>query len=136
MPELKTYDLFISHAWAYNEDYYRLERMLKEAPYFYFRNYSVPQHDGFGQMTNQQLREALIRQIRPVNAVLILAGMYVNHKYWIQQEIEMAEALVKPIIGIIPWGQERIPIEVQKVSDTMVNWNTSSIVNAIRAYSI
>ena len=34
MPELKTYDLFLSHAWRYNDDYYRLEKMLKEAPLF------------------------------------------------------------------------------------------------------
>ena len=45
MPELKTYDLFISHAWKYNEDYYRLVDMLNNAPNFKWRNYSVPEHD-------------------------------------------------------------------------------------------
>ena len=29
MPKLKTYDLFISHARAYNDAYYRLEGLLK-----------------------------------------------------------------------------------------------------------
>ena len=42
MPQLKTYDVFISHAWSYHEDYYRMVRFLDEAQYFYWRNYSVP----------------------------------------------------------------------------------------------
>ncbi len=41
----KTYNIFISHAWRYSEDYYRLVEMLNNAPYFKWRNYSVPQHD-------------------------------------------------------------------------------------------
>ena len=45
MPELKMYDLFLSHAWRYNDDYYKLEKMLKEASLFKWRNYSVPKHD-------------------------------------------------------------------------------------------
>jgi len=30
MPELKTYDLSISHAWAYYDSYYRLEELETE----------------------------------------------------------------------------------------------------------
>ena len=35
MPSLKTYDLFISHAWRYNADYNRIVEMLNAAPDFY-----------------------------------------------------------------------------------------------------
>ena len=45
MPDLKTYDLFISHAWRYHEDYDRLVTLLNNAPNFKWRNYSVPRHD-------------------------------------------------------------------------------------------
>lgn len=34
MPSLKTYDLFISHAWKYNSEYYKLERILNDTPQF------------------------------------------------------------------------------------------------------
>jgi hypothetical protein len=136
MPELKTYDLFISHAWDYNEEYYRLVNFLKDAPYFVFRNYSVPEHDRLMVNTVSALEDGLWKQIRPVNAVLILSGMYTNHRKWIQREIEISQALNKPIIGIIPWGQQRVPTEVQNVAKIMVGWNTSSIVDAIRRYSI
>jgi hypothetical protein len=38
MPHLNTYDLFISHAWDYNAEYYRLVDMLNNAPNFKWRN--------------------------------------------------------------------------------------------------
>ena len=45
MPALKTYRLFISHAWQYHDDYYRLVEMLNAANNFRWYNYSVPEHD-------------------------------------------------------------------------------------------
>jgi len=140
MPELKTYDLFISHAWRYNEDYYRLVDMLNKAPNFKWRNYSVPEHDPVldpdDPEDEETLTEALRRQIKPVNCVLILCGMYVAYSKWIQKEIDIAVEYGKPIIGIKPWGQEKIPQAVSKVAKEIVGWNTDSIVSAIRKHSI
>ena len=137
---LKTYDLFISHAWGYNEYYYRLERLLKNAPSFNYRNYSVPKHDPLinpGTVVGQRrLTNLLDKQIKPVNSVLIISGMYVVYKFWIQKEIELAQYYNKPIIGLIPWGQERTPFIVQQAAKEMVYWNTNSIVNAIRKHSL
>lgn len=45
MPTLKTYDLFISHAWNYLDDYYRIIDLHNRAYYFSYRNYSVSKHD-------------------------------------------------------------------------------------------
>lgn len=138
MPKLKTYDLFLSHVWrrVENSEYYRLERFLSEAPYFYWRNYSVPEHDPLETKTDRELRQALNRQIAPINCFLVVSGMYVNHRRWIQEEIDIAIHYEKPIIGVIPWGQERMPIEVQNVANEMVGWQTSSIVAAIRSWSL
>ena len=136
MPQLKTYDVFISHAWSYHEDYYRMVRFLGEAQYFYWRNYSVPQHDPLDAGSNRRLREALKRQMRPVNVVLILAGMYAAHSDWIEFEIAFSLELNKPMVGIRPWGQQRIPKAVSDSVDTMVGWQKNSIVSAIRRYSI
>lgn len=138
MPALKTYDLFLSHMWRKNDnsEYYRLESLLREAPNFAWRNYSVPEHDPLGTKTDKELREALDRQIRPINCFLIVSGMYVNYRRWIQEEIAIAKAYNKPIIGVIPWGQLKVPVEVQENSFEMVGWNTGSIVNAIRKWSL
>lgn len=140
MPNLKTYDLFISHAWKYGDDYNGLVSLLNGANNFKWRNYSVPEHDPVidpnTDVGKKQLTDALDRQIRPVNCVLVISGMYVNYKYWIQKEIEIAQKYNKPIVGVIPWGAERVPSEVQNVAKEMVRWNTDSIVTAIRKYSL
>jgi hypothetical protein len=140
MPELKTYDLFLSHAWRYNDDYYRLVRLLKDALFFTWRNYSVPEHDpvidpnttvGYGKLVS-----LLDKQVRPVNCVLILGGMYAAHSRWINEEITIAQSYNKPIVGIYPWGSERMPVVVQAAASRVVSWNTNSIVSAIRQTSI
>ncbi len=140
MPILKTYDLFISHAWRYNEDYYRLEKMLKEANNFYWRNYSVPEHDPKidpnSEIGKKKLYDELKKQIRPVNCVIILAGMYAYYSYWINKEIEIALEFNKPILAIKPWGQERVPQAIHDVADEIVGWNTNTIIGAIRRISI
>ncbi|MCY3921940.1 MAG: TIR domain-containing protein [Chloroflexi bacterium] len=136
MPTLKTYDLFISHSWDYNAEYNRLTRMLRDASYFKWRNYSVPREDPADAGSDAALTRALKRQVRPVNCVLILAGMYAAHRKWIQKEIDIAKEVGKPIVGIRPWGSQRTPIEVSSAAKEMVGWNTQSIVRAIRAYSL
>ena len=140
MPTLKTYDLFISHAWFYSKGYDRVVELLKDASNFSWRNYSVPEHDPVvdpnTDVGRRKLTSELDDQIRPVNCFLVIAGMYATYKYWIQKEVEIAQSNGKPIIGLIPWGQEKTPVYIQEASDEMVNWNTNSIVSAIRTYSI
>jgi len=140
MPELKTYDLFISHAWGHSDDYNRLVELIERALYFHWRNYSVPRNDPAidtnSTTSTWALAKALNDQIRPVNCVIVISGMYTTYRYWIQKEIDIALSYRKPIVGVIPWGQERIPQAVQDVAKEMVGWNTGSIVDAIRRWSI
>jgi len=70
-----------------------------------------------------------------VQVVLILAGMYAAHSDWIQFEIEFSQLLSKPIIGVRPWGAERVPQAVQDAAAEIVGWNTDSIVSAIRKHA-
>jgi hypothetical protein len=136
MPLLRNYDIFISHAWSYNDAYYRLETLLNAAVYFQYRNYSVPKHDPVidpKTVIGQRRLEALLEaQIRPVQCVLVIAGMYAAHRFWIDKEVGFAQYYNKPIVGLIPWGQERLPQSVQFAAHEMVGWSTSSIVDAIR----
>lgn len=140
MPELKTYDLFISHAWRYNEDYYRLVDLLNKASYFKWRNYSVPEHDPVLDPSKEHdkkiLKAELDGQIRPVNCVLIISGMYVAYSEWILTEINIAQKYNKPIIGIKPRGAQQIPTAVSSAAKEMVGWTTDSIVSAIRKYAL
>jgi hypothetical protein len=133
MPYLHNYKLFISHAWSYSESYERTEKFLKEAPNFSWTNFSVPKIDPLQAQGGVSLEEQLRRQIRPVQCVIIIAGMYVAHSSWIQFEIDFARELQKPILGIIPWGAERTPVAVSLAANLMVKWNSASIVHGIRS---
>ncbi|MCB9741780.1 MAG: TIR domain-containing protein [Alphaproteobacteria bacterium] len=133
MPHDRIYHLFISHAWAYNDSYYRLVKLLDAAPDFRWRDYSVPEHDPLAG--GAELSEQLRGQLKPASVMLIFAGMYVNHREWIQYELELARELGKPIIGVLPRGQRRVPEQVRAAATEMVRWNTRSIVSAVRAHA-
>lgn len=62
--------------------------------------------------------------------------MYYNYREWMQFEIDYAKEKNKPIIAVKPHGNKTIPKEIQDCADIVVGWNTNSIVNAIRKYSI
>ena len=76
----------------------------------------------------------MTRQINPAQGIIILAGMYAAHSDWIQYEINEAVRLGKTIIGVRPWGQERVPTIVSDNAKVMVNWNSTSIIKAVREY--
>ncbi len=131
LPRLRSYGVFISHAWDYNADYYRLEKMLKNSKYFKWRNCSVPEHDKLHTKSDAQLERALRNQIRPANVILIISGMYVNNRKWIQKEIDIALEMNKPIIALKPRGAQRTPQELKNIAP-IINWNTRQILNSIR----
>lgn len=136
MPPLKRYRIFISHAWTYNESYHRLVKMLNSAPYFYWENYSVPKYDPKKTKTKRGLYLALQNQVKPTNVVIVLAGMYVNHREWIENEIKISKYFKKPVIGIYPWESVKVPVIVRNSVKALVKWNTQSIINAIRKFAI
>ena len=135
---MRHYNLFISHAWKYSEHYYKIVQWLNEAQdegFFTWKNYSVPKHDPLidpssiiGQRT---LKKELIDQMRLASKILILSGMYSAYSNWINFELNTALRSGKYIIGIKPWGQERIPIEISNNVDKIVGWNKYSVINAI-----
>lgn len=131
-----TYNLFISHSWAYGDAYDRLTEMLDNASYFSYRNHSVPKNDPIHNAPNQAaLRQAIQNRMSGCHAILILAGVYSTYSKWINEEIVLANnAFInpKPIIAIQPWGSERTSTIVKQHANKIVGWNTSSIVSAIR----
>lgn len=135
---MKTYNIFISHAWKYSEHYNKVVQWLDEAQSegkFNWKNYSVPRHDPLIDPNTtagkKKLKEALEGQIKPASIVIILAGMYAAHSEWIDFEIDTAVSYDKYIIGVEPWGQERNPKKVSDNADVMVGWNKKSVIDAV-----
>lgn len=134
------YHIFISHAWKYSEHYNTVVRWINEARdegTFTWKNYSVPYHDPLidpdTTVGKKTLKELLDNQIKPASKIIVLSGMYAAHSDWIGYEIDESVSLGKYIIGLKPWGQERIPVKIQDNADVMVGWNKKSLIDAILA---
>lgn len=136
MPTLKNYHLVISHSWTYAERYETIRTWLDNAPNFQWSDYSVCCNKPLDTKTDAELKEKLKNRISLSNAVIVISGMYATYSKWIDFEIDTAIELNKPIIGVRPWGQERIPTKIQDNSTTLVGWNSKSVIDAVRNYSI
>lgn len=130
------YRIFISHSWAYSEQYDKIEEFLNREGISYY-NHSVPKNDPVHTNgTDKQLYEAIDAKVRGCSCVIVLAGMYAAYSKWIDKEIEIAQKYGKPIIGVEPWGAERFPKNVSNVATTIVGWNAKSIADAVRIYAL
>jgi MTH538 TIR-like domain (DUF1863) len=128
--------LFISHSWSYSERYTSMVTLLENRAYFNWTNYSVPVAKAFEGMNDAQLEDQLKAQIRPVNCVIIIGGMWTNYSDWIQREMNFALSIKKPILGVRPRSAKVMPLAVIQASTKLVNWNTESIVAGIREICI
>jgi len=103
-----TYNLFISHSWAYSDAYEKLVKFLDEKQYFSYNNHSVPKNDPVHNAPyDSQLYDAIKNRVQGTHVVLIMAGVYSSYSKWIDKEIKIAQKeflTAKPIIAIEPWG--------------------------------
>lgn len=135
LPEDRPYRVFVSHSWKHSDHHARIREFLDETDTLDWHDLSVPEHDPLEISTPGELRSQLRDQISRSSVVLVLSGLYVSHSQTIQMELELADEFEKPIIGIRPWGNEKVPVPVQEYADEIVGWNTSSIVSAIAEHA-
>ena len=131
---VKTRYLFISHSWAYGDAYARLCNLLDNASYFNYYNYSVPKDDPIHNAPNEQaLRSVIMRQMNFTQVVLVVAGVYATYSKWINIELDLAKQYYgKPVLGIKPYANTNVSSVVRSHANEIVNWNTASVVDAIR----
>jgi hypothetical protein len=121
--ESKEYNLFISQLKNDDEEYNRFIGKLEASYDFQWKNNSNP---------DETDKELLREQIKPVDVVVILSGLYSRNKNLIQQEIDLARELGKPIVIIRPYGMENVPGSIEEAASEVVGWNTSCIVDSVR----
>lgn len=141
----REYKLFISHAWTHGDDYDGLVNLLNGEGgllgTFRWINFSIPKSDPLEThpvltKSHRYLVRRIDEQIAQVDCVLVIAGMYVKYRGWIQSEIEAALAFSKPIIAVYPYGCGRVPSELSAVRVAKwVGWRGSSITSAIREHA-
>lgn len=136
MPTLRNYHILISHSWTYSAQYNTVCSWFDNTAYFTWSNYSVCCNKPLDTKNDAELKEKLRNRISSASCIVVLAGMYATYSKWIDFEIETAQTMNTPIIGVKPWGQERVPLKIQNASCERVGWNSASIINAVRKYAV
>lgn len=131
----KTYKLFISHRWEYDNLLQNLKNLLNERGYFSAEYYQIEKDSPINSENASVIKANITKRLEESDVVLAIAGVSASYSEWMQWEMDKALDLGLKIIGVIPRGNERISQEVYSRSETDVRWNTESIVDAIRKYS-
>jgi len=126
---MKQYKIFISHSWKYDESYQKVSEWIDNR--LIWVNMSIPSDKPKDAASKLALKQKIENNIMKSSGIIVLSGMYVSHSEWIRIEIEIARKYNKPIIGIIPRGNERIPSIVLD-NAKMVKWNSQSLIDAIK----
>ena len=128
----KTYSVFISHSWDHVDDLKNLRNLLEKRGYFHVEFEEASPEEPINSENSAYIRRRLKEKISNSDIVLGIAGMYASYSDWMKWELDTAIAEEVPIVGVIPWGQERISKVVTERSVEDVHWNTESIADAIR----
>lgn len=138
----KVYDLFISHGWAYDEEYNRLVSQLDAHPGFQWKNHSDVRFDTsldpVSDVGFYTLRDMLQEQMSGAGCVVVFSILRPSTRKWIQHELEIAARLEKPIVGIKPEVDARRPQweQLAAVAEEMVDWDVEAIIDAVKRRSL
>ena len=128
----KTYNVFISHSWSHVDDLKRLRSLLNAKGCFNVEFMEVAPMHPIRYANTYYVRQQLLERIKSSDIVLGIAGIYASYSEWMEWELDKAIEHGKLILGVIPWGNERVSTVVSRKADKIVHWNTDSIVDAIR----
>lgn len=131
----KEYHIFISHSWVYPNDLRNLRKLLKDRGYFNVEFEEASADEPINSENAIYIKNRLKQKISKSNIVLGIAGMYASYSDWMNWELNKALELKIPIVGVIPWGQERVSKTVSDKAKEVVRWNTESIIQAIRKWA-
>lgn len=137
MEKLKCYDIFLTHAWRYHDDWIRFSELMDKTPGIAWRNFSLPWHDpamsANTEVGGRFIRDFLEGQIIPVHSVVLLTGVYAinSARRWFDMEVEMARKHNKPLIGIPAIGEKTVPGEVSRLCDACCEWDGMQLLATI-----
>lgn len=131
----RIYSVFISHSWGHVNDLMKLRKLLEERGYFHVEFEEASPNEPINSVNSEYIRRRLREKISKSDIVLGIAGVYASHSEWMAWELDTALKEKVPIIGVAPWGQERVSSVVFSRAKEVVRWNADSIVAAIRKWA-
>jgi hypothetical protein len=133
----RIYDLFITHAWRYHDDWTRLADLLDQFLDRSWRNFSVPWYDPAldpnTEAGNLMVHRWLEQQIIPCCGVILLSAVHENKsaRKWVEIEVEMARKHEKRIIGLPAFGRVSMSPEAAVFVDNVCPWDPAHLISAL-----
>ncbi len=127
-------NIFISHRWAYRDDYHSLIDKFDEYGFSHL-DYSVPSHDPLDSKRVKEIEDALRAQVAQCNYFIITARMASDSR-WCRFEVAAAQSFAKPILSFRPWGYTgNVPAFITEADNEggPVGFNTPPIIRKICA---
>lgn len=130
-------NVFVSHYHRDEENIKKLKELLSDD--YCIKNYSVTT-DKYNDAENEEYikYEYLRPLINQSGTLICLIGPETHDSDWVDWEIREAEKLGKQIIGVYIQGAKDadVPAALNEFADSIVGWNTDSIVRAINGERI
>lgn len=132
MSENNPIRVFVTHTFQETDDYLRVFEFLESMDKFYYLNVSKPDNvPTTGGV--EAIKDELIRQIKQSEAVIVLASLYEEKQSMTRFLMDVADANLKPMIAIRPFGGMReTPEEVEQRCKEHIEWNDREIANALK----
>ncbi len=131
MSEKNPFRIFVSHAFAEDEDYARVFEYFESRDRFFYQNCSNPDNVPAGGGM-EGLKEELLKQIKAAEVMVLPVAMHRKHTTLINYQMDAAKANQVPILGIKEFGGNAVdPPEVEKFAEQIVEWNDRIIAEAI-----
>jgi hypothetical protein len=137
MDAVRTYDIFISHAWRYHDDWTNLSNLFDSCKGLKWRNFSVPWYDPAldpnTELGARAVRSWIDGQIRPVMGVVLLDSVYAvkSTRKWLELEVELARTYAKPVVALPARNADGVAAEVAALSDAVVGWEPIEIIDKL-----
>ncbi|WP_298254075.1 TIR domain-containing protein [Bradyrhizobium sp.] len=133
------YDIFITHAWRYHDDWIRLSNLLDAEKSIKWRNFSVPWYDPAldpnTELGAKAVRSWIDGQIRPVIGTVLLDGVYAvkSARVWLELEVELSRVHMKPVVALPAHGTDTVSVVAAALADAIVGWNAVDIVKTLES---
>jgi hypothetical protein len=135
----RMYDLFITHAWRYHEDWTRAGELFDQFLGSSWRNFSVPWYDPAldpnTEVGNRLVYRWLEQQIVPTCGIVLLSSVYDNKsaRKWVALEVDLARKYQKRIVGLPHFGADAMSLEAAQLVDVQCLWDAKQIIEALDA---
>lgn len=133
------YDIFITHAWRYHDDWTRLSDLFDRSLGSSWRNFSVPWYDPAldpnTEIGRQRVHLWLEQQIAPTCGIVLLSSVFESKsaRKWVVLEVELARKYQKRIVGVPTYGAAAMAPEAAQLVDAQCAWDPAQIIAALQA---